>query len=154
MAIKAGILGGTAITLVGLQPSSLVARLIMVLVLALFLIWDTVTVFPILRLVHSRLLSAGYSPRKALGEIVATNVLDQVLKESQQVRLSRRNTILLALAGTNETQFKSEIAEAVSNIAAETSWEDLRPYMLFAGGQLAALMLLYGIFVAIVVHLV
>ena len=153
-AIKATILGGTAVTLLGFHSKPGLGTLVTASVLAVFLIWDAISLFPTLRLVLSRLSRAGYNPRRALGEVVATNVFAQVLQESEGTTVSQRQALLLALAGTNETRMKTEIAHAVSEVAAETSWHDLRPFLLLALAKVGAVFLLYAVYVAIILHLV
>ena len=154
MAIKAAILGATASALLFFHSTPGLGTLVTLGVLAAFLVWDGVTLFPTLRLVLSRLSRAGYSPRRALGEVVAANVFTQVLQESESSTISRRHAVLLALAGTSESRLKTEIAQAVSEVAAETSWHDLRPFMLLAASKVAAVFMLYAASVTIILHLV
>ena len=60
--------------------------------------------------------------------------------------------IILSLAGHKMDNMTREIASEVADIARQTSWQDLRPFVLAAIGKFAILSALYSLFVFILVN--
>lgn len=123
-----------------------------IVLIVVFLIRDLVVFFPTLRLVSSKLHEYGWRPRKTIGEVIAARVFEQVLTEANAMETGRTARVMLALAGHKKDEMTREIAHEVANIARETSWHDLRPFMLAAAGKFVTLSLLYSVFVFILVR--
>lgn len=114
-------------------------------VLAAFLLRDFWVSWPYVRLGIAELSRYGWRPRRALGEVVAGHVFQQVLQEAQSVPKSRSSTVLLTLAGHSREGLEHDIATSVAAIARDTSWSDLRPFLISAGLKTGALMALYSV---------
>jgi hypothetical protein len=117
--------------------------------LAAFLIRDTWAIYPLARFVTSALFRNGWHPLRALRETVAALVFEEVLKEAQAAPQSRSHNLLITLAGHDRDVLHKEIAEAVADIARQSTWHDLRPYIFSAAAKTASLMALYAAMVAI-----
>lgn len=150
--IKAGVI--TALwSLWGLGVFDDQALTVMVSVaLALFLVRDAFVTWPNGRLIFSELRKHGWQPRRALGEVIAAQVFEEVLIEAEALPQSQGNRFIIWLAGENETKLHNEIAEAVASVARETSWQDLKPYLISAAEKFGALAGMYSLLVWIVVH--
>ncbi|WP_084399775.1 hypothetical protein [Henriciella aquimarina] len=135
----------------GLYPHIAFSISIAVLI-AGFLLRDAIVVFPTLRLVLTKLHDYGWRPRKAVGEVVAAQVFEQVLDEAEDFEPGRTTKIMLALGGHKMDDLTQEIAREVAEISRDTSWHDLRPFMLAAAGKFITLSALYSVFVFILVH--
>lgn len=122
-----------------LQHTALLFSLI-----GLFLLRDAIVTWPVAKFVVSELMKHGWKPRYTIGEIVAARVFDEVLAEAAEQPQSWRSDLLLALSGHKRDEVVQDIAEEVSAIARETSWETLKPYILTGTVMTLALMLLYG----------
>lgn len=132
----------------GLYPHIVFSIAVLVLIAA-YLVRDIIVTFPTARLVFTKLHEHGWHPRNTVGQVVAALVFEQVLAEAESRETGRTTKIVLALAGHKEDELTQEIAREVSNIARETSWHDLRPFLLAAAGKFVTLSALYSIFVFI-----
>lgn len=135
----------------GLYPH-LVFSVTVIVLIAAYLVRDAIVFFPTLRLIVAKVREYGWRPRKAVGEVVAARVFEQVLDEAEDFQTGRTTRIVLALAGHKMDQLTQEIAREVANIARDTSWQDLRPFMLAAAGKFITLSGLYSVFVFILVR--
>lgn len=136
---------------VGLYSHTLFSTATIIL-LALFLLRDAIVIFPTARLVLTKLHAYGWRPRKAVGETVAALVFKQVLEEAETFETGRTTRIILSLAGHNMDDVTREIAEEVAEIARDTSWHDLRPFILASVGKFVILSALYSVFVFLLVN--
>lgn len=127
--------------------SIIVAALLMV-----FIIRDLIVFYPTGRMIASELSAHGWHPKRAVGETVAALVFQQVLTEAGEIKTGRATQIALALSGHKMDSLTQEVARKVSDIAKETSWHDLRPFMLAAAGKFIVLSGLYSTFVYILLH--
>ena len=134
-----------------LYPHFVLSGTVLVLITA-FLIRDFIVVFPSLRLVVTKLHDHGWRPRTTIGEVVAALVFEQVLAEAEAMETGRTTRIMLALSGHKEDEITREIAREVADIARQTSWQDLRPFLLAAAGKFITLSALYSAFVFILVR--
>jgi hypothetical protein len=114
-------------------------------VLAVFLIRDIWVTWPFVRLGVTELSRYGWHPKRALGEVVAGHVFQQVLTEAQSVPASRSSKVMLVLAGQSREGLEHDIATSVAAIARDTSWSDLRPFLISAGIKTGALMIIYSV---------
>lgn len=123
-----------------------------ILLIVVFLIRDIIVTFPSARFVVSKLHDYGWRPRKAVGEVVAATVFEQVLAEAKGMDTARTTKIMMALGGHKMDDMTREIARAVADIARETSWHDLRPFILAAASKFVVLSALYSVFAFILVR--
>lgn len=135
----------------GLYPHVGFSVSVIVLIIA-FLIRDAVTIFPTARFVAAKLHEYGWRPRKTVSEVVAAHVFDQVLAEAQGMETGRTTRIVMALSGHKMDDMTREIAAEVAGIARETSWHDLRPFMIAATAKFIVLSGLYSAFVFILIR--
>ncbi|GGB62288.1 hypothetical protein [Henriciella pelagia] len=136
---------------IGLYPHPVFSGIVLVL-LALFLVRDAIVFFPTGRLIVVKLHDHGWRPKKAIGETIAARVFEQVLDEAGEIKTGRATHIMLALAGHKMDDLTQDVARKVSEIARETSWHDLRPFMLAAAGKFLTLSALYSAFVFILLR--
>ena len=83
--------------------------------------------------------------KRALGEVVAGHVFQQVLTEAQSAPSTRSSKVMLVLAGQSREGIEHDIATSVAAIARDTSWSDLRPFLVSAAIKTAALMIIYSV---------
>jgi len=114
--------------------------------LTAYLIRDIVkalpTALPALRHIHAH----KWKPKRAATEFVAASVFEQTL-ESAQTQLgeaSRTDKVMMTLSGRKAEQISSEVAEAVSQVARDTSWDQIRPRVLVTIFKVGTLMCLYS----------
>jgi len=125
---------------------------ITVFLLAAFLLRDAIVVFPTAKLSLTKLREHGWRPKKAVGETVAALVFKQVLEEAETIETGRTTRIILSLAGHKMDDVTREIAQEVADIARDTSWNDLRPFILASVGKFITLSALYSVFVFLLVN--
>ncbi|MEL6244885.1 MAG: hypothetical protein AAFQ85_06000 [Pseudomonadota bacterium] len=142
--IKAGLLSLVAAAVFIVSPGALATRWVILAAIGLILVWDIIVAFPTVRLIAAQVKQNGPRPKRALGSAVAAHVFAAVLEEAEQHQPTKAETLVLLAAGTREGRFKTEIAKAVSTLAAETSWRDVRPYLMLAIGKIAVLFALYS----------
>ena len=124
----------------------------MVLVLAIFMLRDLWVNFPILRLTLTELHRHGWHPKRALTETIAARVFEEVLAEANALPQKRTHAIMMMLAGHERTQMHHDVATAVADVARETSWHDILPYVRSAAVRIGTLALLYSASVWVLVH--
>lgn len=132
--------------------SHTVMSVLTVLALIAFIVRDAIVIFPTAKLVISKLHEHRWRPKQALGETVAALVFEQVLEEADSFDAKRTTKIILSLSGHKMDSMTREIASEVADIARQTSWQDLRPFVLAAIGKFAILSALYSLFVFILVN--
>ena len=114
-------------------------------VLTAFLVRDIWVTWPFVRLGLTELSRYGWHPKRAPGEVVAGHVFQQVLMEAQSAPSTRSSKVMLVLAGQSREGIEHEIATSVAAIARDTSWSDLRPFLVSAGIKSGALMIIYSV---------
>lgn len=112
--------------------------------LVLFLMRDVWVNFPVARVGLAELRRHGWHPKRALTGSIAARVFAEVLAGANAQPQSRTSNVMLALAGENRDRMHEEIATAVAEVARQTSWDDIRPYVLSAAIRMGALALLYS----------
>jgi len=112
--------------------------------LGFFVLRDAWVALPTVRLALSELRRHGWKPKLALGETVAASVFDEVLDEASARKRGWRDNLIMRLAGRKHDQVSREIAEAVASIARETTWQDLRPFVVSALMRAGILIALYS----------
>ncbi len=119
--------------------------------LVAFLARDAWVIYPPARYVISALVRNGWHPLRALRETVAALVFEQVLAEAQAQPQPRSHKLLISLAGHDRETLHKEVAEAVADIARQTSWDDLKPYIFSAVAKTVSIMAIYAIMVAVLI---
>ena len=114
-------------------------------ILAAFLVRDIWVTWPVVRLGIVELSRYGWHPKRALGEVVAGHVFQQVLTEAQSAPSTRSSKVMLVLAGQSREGIEHDIATSVAATARDTSWSDLRPFLVSAAIKTAALMIIYSV---------
>ncbi|MBU1286664.1 MAG: hypothetical protein KJ871_02955 [Alphaproteobacteria bacterium] len=116
-----------------------------------FVVRDAWVIYPTARFVLSTLVRNGWHPIRALGETVAALVFEEVLIEAEAVSQPRTHMLLIKLSGHDQDTMHKEIAAAVADIARQSSWLDLRPYIFSAAAKTLSLMIIYGATVALLI---
>ena len=125
---------------------------ITVITLAVFMIRDLWINYPAIKLTLTELHRHGWHPKRALSETIAARVFEEVLLEAGNQKQTRTGAIMLMLAGEDRSQMHHDVATAVADIARETSWDDIRPYVISAVLRIGTLALIYSASVWILVH--
>ena len=112
--------------------------------LAVFLLRDAWASLPTVRRVLAQLRRHGWRPKVALGETIAAQVFEEVLSEAGGREHTWRDGLVMRLAGRKRDEVSREIAQEVSAIARETTWDDLRPFARSALVRAAVLLALYS----------
>lgn len=120
-------------------------------VLVGFLARDIWRIWPSLRLLHTELKRHGWKPKRAIGEIVAANVFDEVVAKAAEQKQNWQARVVLALAGTDRDEIAQDVARAVADIAREVTWDDLKPFMIVSALRFGVLMAIYSAFVWFVI---
>lgn len=135
----------TSVLLLGLEKEP--AWFLVASCLAALLVWDAFVIFPTSRILIKHLSAHNFRPKRALSSAITANVLAEVVRREGAEQISRSQTLLLAAAGTSESKFKNEIADAVSTLAGEASWNDLKPFVVFAACKALTVPFLYSAYV-------
>ena len=125
---------------------------ITVITLAVFMIRDLWINYPAIRLTLTELHRHGWHPKRAVTETIAARVFEEVLAEAGNQKQTRTGAIMLMLAGEDRSQMHHDVATAVADIARETTWDDIRPYILAAAVRIGTLALIYSASVWVLVH--
>jgi len=120
--------------------------------LTAFMVRDLWINFPAIRLTLTELHRNGWHPKRALTETIAARVFEEVLAEANALPQKRTHAIMMMLAGEDRSKMHHEVATAVAEVARQTSWEDVRPYVLSAAVRFGTLALIYSASVWILVH--
>jgi hypothetical protein len=129
----------------GILPPSFIPIAVALTIGALAL-YDAYRVFPTLKFGFVELRRYGWRPKRTISELVAAHVFEQVLSEMENADDRWKHDLLLTLAGKKRDDFTRGIAEELADIARTTTWDDLRPFVLTAVGQVAVVLLLYSAF--------
>lgn len=121
--------------------------------LVVFLCRDIWVIMPTLRLATTELHDHGWRPRRAIGEVVAANVFAEVLERSSTLPVSRSENLVLRLAGKKRDDVTQTVAKAVADIARESTWQDLRPFVIGAAVRVITLAAIYSAIVFYVLYL-
>ncbi len=114
----------------------------------LFILRDIKVIWPVVKLCWVELQRHGWKPKRALSETIAARVFQDVLAEAAAVPQTQANKLMLMLAGENPIKLQLEIANAVADVARQTSWPDLRPFLVSSAVRTVSLMILYTASVA------
>lgn len=120
--------------------------------LSLFVIRDIFVSWPTAQMVFLELRQHGWQPRRAIGEVIAAHVFEQVLVEANALPQSQGNRFIIWLAGRDSSSLHEEIADAVASVAKDQSWSDLKPYVLTAAERIGALAGIYSLLVWLVLQ--
>ena len=133
------------------MPRPVFAGMIAVM-LVLFMLRDLRVNYPAIRLTLTELYRHGWHPKRALTETIAARVFEEVLNEASAQPKTRTGALMLMLAGHDRDQMHHDVATAVAEVARQTSWQDIRPYVLSAALRIGTLALLYSASVWILIH--
>tara|TARA_Y100000052_G_scaffold27562_1_gene36419 strand:+ start:60720 stop:61394 length:675 start_codon:yes stop_codon:yes gene_type:complete len=97
------------------------------LMFVVFTSYDAWRIFPSAKFLFGELRKFGWRPKLILAETVSAQVFEQVLEEARQLEVKQSENILLLLAGRKRDDLTEKLARAVADIAAETSWKDIKP---------------------------
>ena len=136
----------------GLLPDRAFYALILGL-LAAYMVRDILVTWPVARLALREIRNHGLRPKRALSEVVAAQVFEQVLAEAAAREDTRITRVIMRLAGANKDALSLEVAEAVADVARQNTWRDLRPFVLAWAVKFVLLSALYGGFVFVLMRL-
>jgi len=153
LAIKAGILAA----LYGAHFAELIDNTwffwLATIALTLYLARDIYRALPWARPALEHIRAHGWRPKRALTEFIAAAVFDETL-ESAEAQLSEKssNKFLLFLSGHKADELSIEVAGAVSHVARETSWDQIKPRVYVALAQFGVMSLLYSAYVFVMLR--
>lgn len=124
------------------------------ILLGVFLIRDSVRLWPSTHAVVRHLHRHGWRPREAVSHYVSARVFDTALAEIAEQNTPPRTKFLLRLAGTSHDQVSLEIAAAIATIAHETGYGQIRPRIIIACTHGAAILALYSAIVFAIFRLI
>ena len=93
--------------------------------------------------------ASGWSPRKALRDIVAAAVFERVHAETLAATAKGPNRLALALSTHTPRSLSEGVAEAVADVAASASYERIRLRVILAAATAGTMTLAYAAFVAL-----
>lgn len=111
--------------------------------LAVFFLVDLVRVLPTLKLVFRHLRLNQWNPLRAGREAVAATVFENVIARAADVPVGTKERLALRAVGTDPEEFAKEVANAVADIARETSWQDIQPYAVLAAINITTFWIFY-----------
>lgn len=114
------------------------------IVLSGFLIRDSIVIFPSARFAVAEVRKHGFKPHTILKELVAATVYQDVLEQADALKTSRVETLLISLSGQSRDGITKKIADQVSSIAAQTTWQDIRPFVTTTAVMFVVLTLIYS----------
>lgn len=127
-------------------------RAIMAVAIGVLVFSDILNTWPTARLVAMEIKKHGLRPKRAISEMVAAQVFEEVLREIDNREDAQwHQRLLLGLAGRDLSVLSTEIAAAVAETARETSWKDVRPFLISAGLRVGILAVFYSAFASLMV---
>ena len=81
-------------------------------------------------------------------------MFERVLERASGEPVDRTESVLMLLAGRKRDEMVEKVAKAVAEIAATSSWEDIRPMVIRFAARFAILFALYSALVWGVIWLV
>ncbi len=144
--IKAGLLASFWLAWkTAIMPANVFSIAIALLLVA-FILRDAISIWPTARMALMELRAHGWQPKRALSEIIAARVFEKVMVQAEEAagKATWRDKLMLSLSGQKKEALSVEIAGAVAHIARQTSWEDLRPFIISAGLRAVGLAVLYS----------
>ena len=149
LAVKAALIGGVVgLHLYGpLSASDL--RLAGVGLIAVFVLHDLYRLAPQIPPAWRLARASGWSPRRALRDIVAAAVFERVHARTLAATAKGPGRLALSLSNHTPRSISEGVAEAVAEIAAATSYERIRLRVILAAATAGTMMLAYAGFVAL-----
>lgn len=93
----------------------------------LFAGYDLIRTLPTLSYLSRELGKHGWRPKLILSEYVSAQVFERVLEKASDEPVDRTESVLMLLAGRKRDEMVERVAKAVAEIAATSSWQDIRP---------------------------
>lgn len=116
--------------------------------LTAYLARDIYRALPWARPALEHIRAHGWHPKRALTEFIAASVFEETLEKAElQLAEKSSNKIWLMISGHRADDISTDIASAVSEVARETSWDQIKPRVYVALGQFAVMTLLYSAYV-------
>ncbi len=116
--------------------------------------YDVFRSIPTLKFLAGERKKYGWRPRLILSETVSAQVFEQVLERATDAPVDRTESVLMLLSGKKRDDVVERVARAVAEIAATTSWEDIRPIIIRFALRFITLFALYSALVWGVVWLI
>lgn len=122
--------------------------------LSAMLIRDVVAALPTTKMVMAELRRYDWRPRRALREVIARQVFERVLAEAGSQHIDRKGKAILSVTGHTQEGLARLVAARVAEIARDTHWGDIRPYLIWGGITVFAFFAYYAAFVFVAVRFV
>ena len=119
-----------------------------------FTTYDAIRAFPTIGFLFREFRKHGWRPKKILAETISAQVFETVMDRAQKTDIKRSESIMLMIAGKKRDDIVERMAKAVAEIAADTSWDDIRPLLVGFAARCAVLFSLYFPLVWTIVWLV
>lgn len=139
------------LTFAGLVPRTVAAGLVGFFLLA-SIAYDIFARRDLIRSAIKHIREHGLRPRKIVRNLIAREVLKEVMESIATAQPNLTNKILFALGGRDRDALEHKVALAVSETASSFAWDDIRPFLKTAALRLAGLMTVYSGFVAAIVY--
>lgn len=146
-AIKAALLASLFLLYLAGAISNPTYRVLLLIALIGLGVWDIVRNFSTLRILVERMRRHKMNAKRAISEIVTAQIFDTVMEEASAVKPAWRDSAIMALAGTRHSALSREISEAVSVLAGQTSWADIKPFVITAAWRAGLVLGIYSIVV-------
>ncbi|MAP94159.1 MAG: hypothetical protein CMK07_04315 [Ponticaulis sp.] len=120
------------------------SALALAVLFVVFTTYDAVRAFPTAKFVWDELRKYGWRPKRILSETISAQVFESVLERAQEIEVKKSENILLLLAGRKRNEIVDKMARGVADIAAQTSWDDIKPMLFGFAVRCGILMLIYS----------
>jgi len=149
LAIKAALLG-SAYALYATDYLALAGfRIIVLLFIGAFIVRDSAAVLPYLVPAYRLARRHHWSPKRTLTALVAGVVFERAYADTLVASQTRANKVWIALSNYSAESLSQNVADAVAQVASETSYARIRPRALMALGLAAVMGVSYWAFIAL-----
>lgn len=124
-------------------------RFIVLLFIGAFIVRDSASVLPYLVPAIRLARRHSWSPKRTLTALVAGVVFERAYADTLVAAQTRTNKVWIALSNYSAESLSQNVADAVSQVASETSYDRIRPRALLALGLAAVMGLSYWAFIAL-----
>ena len=123
------------------------------LALTSYLARDIYRALPWARPAFEHIRANGWHPKRALTEFIAAYVFEETLAGAEaQLSEKASNKWWLFLSGHSAEALSTEVADAVAQVARETSWDQIKPRVYVALAQFAVMSVLYSAYVFVMLR--
>ena len=147
LAIKAGLVGAAYLLFASGHLTATGLHIVSLVLIAGFLGRDAARTLPYVMPAYRLARTHRWNPKRMLTELVAGVVFERAYAEALLASQTGANRYWIALSNYSANSLSNEVAEAVAEVARTTSYERIRPRIIYGAATAAAMMTVYSLLV-------